>query len=307
LDANRTGWELVPDWDLYRAFGMGRAAVVQFSRGCPHTCTYCGQWMFWKKWRHRDVGSFVDEVERLYREHDIRFFWLADENPTTIKDVWKAALEELARRALPIGICASIRAQDIVRDRDILDLYRRAGFAYVLMGVETVTDEGLARIRKGSSTDDAYEAVRLLREHGIMSIVDYLFGIEDETPGTIWRGLRGLERYDGDFVNALYLTPHDWTPLGHQLRGQPVVEPDLSRWDYRHQILAVRHLSPGQLFAWVKLVELLYHLSPRRLWRVLASPDARLRAQLRYSYRRMAAVFLYEIAERLGKKKAFGM
>ena len=63
LDAYPIGWDLIEDWDRYRAFGLGRAAVVQFSRGCPHTCTYCGQWMFWKRWRHRDV----DEVRRRAR------------------------------------------------------------------------------------------------------------------------------------------------------------------------------------------------------------------------------------------------
>src|SRR5262249_27273677 len=109
LDAMRVGWELIDDWDRYRAFGLGRAAVVQFSRGCPHTCTYCGQWMFWKRWRHRDVVRFVDELAWLHREHHVQFFWLADENPTTLKDVWRDLLAEIGRRALPIGLCASIR------------------------------------------------------------------------------------------------------------------------------------------------------------------------------------------------------
>jgi anaerobic magnesium-protoporphyrin IX monomethyl ester cyclase len=297
LDAWPIGWELVEDWDHYRAFGLGRAAVVQFSRGCPHTCTYCGQWMFWRHWRHRDVRGFVDELERLHREHGVRFFWLADENPTTLKDVWQQTLEEIARRELPIGLCASIRAQDIVRDADILHLYKQAGFLYVLMGVETVTDTTLARIRKGSQVDDAYQAVRLLRRHHIMSIVDYIFGLEDETPRTIWRGLLGLLRYDGDFVNALYITPHAWTPLGHQLRTEPVVEPDTWRWDYRHQVLGVKHLTPAQLFVGVKLVELIYHLHPRRLWRMVTVPDPRLRRQLRFSFLHSSAVFAYELFE----------
>jgi anaerobic magnesium-protoporphyrin IX monomethyl ester cyclase len=299
LDAYRIGWELIADWDRYQAFGLGRAAVVQFSRGCPHTCTYCGQWMFWKRWRYRDAVRFADEVEWLHREHGVRFFWLADENPTTIKEEWARCLAEIGRRKLDIGLCASIRAQDIVRDADILPLYKQAGFLYVLMGVETVTDETLGRIRKGMSVDDAYQAVRLLRRHDIMSIVDYIFGLEEETPRTIWRGLRGLLRYDGDFVNALYITPHAWTPLGRELHDAPLVERDVANWDYRHQILAVKRLSPTQLFLGVKLVELIYHLHPRRLARVLAARDPRLRRQLRFSLRHSAAVFRYELAEHL--------
>lgn len=302
LDAFRIGWELVAEWDGYRAFGLGRAAVVQFSRGCPHTCTYCGQWMFWKRWRHRDVLRFVDELQRLRRHSGVRFFWLADENPTTSKEIWRDLLEEIIRRGLDVGICASIRAQDIVRDADILHLYKRAGFLYVLMGVETVTDENLDKIRKGSCVDDAYRAVRLLRRHNIMSIVDYIFGIDDETPGTIWRGLRGLLRYDGDFVNALYMTPHAWTPLGRATADAPIVERDLAKWDYRHQVIGVEHLTPTQLFFGVKLVELVYHLHPRRLWRILTAPDPTLRRQLRFSFWHTAPVFWYEVYEHLAER-----
>jgi anaerobic magnesium-protoporphyrin IX monomethyl ester cyclase len=299
LDAYPIGWELIRDWDQYQAFGLGRAAVVQFSRGCPHTCTYCGQWMFWRHWRHRDVTKFVDELAWLHEQHHVRFFWLADENPTTLKDVWQQVLQEIADRRLPIGMCASIRAQDIVRDADILPLYKQAGFVYVLMGVETVTDATLSKIRKGSRVDDAYQAVRLLRQQQIMSIVDYIFGLEDETPRTLWRGLRGLLRYDGDFVNALYLTPHAWTPLGHQLRDEPMVEPDLWKWDYRHQVLAVHHLTPLQLFIGVKVVEVVYHLHPRRLWRMLAASDRGLRRQLRFSLWHTTAVFRDEVWEQI--------
>jgi len=298
LDAYRIGWELIDQWDDYQAFGLGRAAVVQFSRGCPHTCTYCGQWMFWRRWRHRDISRFVDELAMLHTSHDVRFFWLADENPTTSKDIWRQVLEEIAQRQLSIALCGSFRAQDIVRDADILSLYKQAGFAYILMGVETVTDETLGKIRKGSQVDDAYQAVRLLRQQGILSIVDYIFGLEEETPRTLWRGLRGLLRYDGDFVNALYLTPHAWTPLGYQqLKEGTVVEPDTWKWDYRHQILATRYLSPTQLFFGVKLVETLYHLHPRRLWRTLTVRDRTLRRLLRYSQWHISTVYWYEIAE----------
>ena len=46
LDACRIGWELI-DPARYSYWGRRRAVVVQFSRGCPHRCNYCGQRGFW--------------------------------------------------------------------------------------------------------------------------------------------------------------------------------------------------------------------------------------------------------------------
>ena len=66
LDACRVGWELV-DLSRYSYWGERRAVVAQFSRGCPHQCTYCGQRPFWRRWRHRDPRKFAAELAWLYR------------------------------------------------------------------------------------------------------------------------------------------------------------------------------------------------------------------------------------------------
>src|ERR1043166_3088453 len=75
-------------WDRYQCFGLGRAVIVQFSRGCPHKCTYCGQRGFWMKWRHRDPLALADEIEWLVTKRGVRFITLADENPTTLPGPW---------------------------------------------------------------------------------------------------------------------------------------------------------------------------------------------------------------------------
>ena len=58
LDAWRVGWELI-DHRRYSYWGGKRAVVMQFSRGCPHLCNYCGQRGFWTRWRHRDPVKFA--------------------------------------------------------------------------------------------------------------------------------------------------------------------------------------------------------------------------------------------------------
>jgi anaerobic magnesium-protoporphyrin IX monomethyl ester cyclase len=297
LDAFRVGWELIRDWSDYQCFGLGRAAIVQFSRGCPHRCTYCGQHGFWVQWRHRDPLKLADEIEWLHRTHDIRFITLADENPTTLQHEWKRFLEELARRELPVHFFATIRATDIVRDADVLPLYRRAGILYVLMGIESTDDEVLQRIHKGSTVRHDYLACRLLKEHGIFSILGHIVGFEDETWGTFRRALRCLKRYDGDWLNAMYVTPHSWTPFGREVARRRLVERDQRNWDYRHQVLAQKHLAPWQLFAAVKWLEFCFHIRPGRMWDLFRSRGRLQRRQLHWTYLHIGRVWLSEIGE----------
>lgn len=296
LDDHRVGWELIADWDRYQCFGMGRSAIIQFSRGCPHRCSYCGQFQFWAKWRYRDPVRVADAIEWLHREHGVMFVDLADENPTSSKRLWTALLEELARRALPVRLFATIRATDIVRDADILGLYRRAGIICILMGIETTDPDTLAAIRKGSTTQTDYEAVRLLRRHGILSMLGHIVGLQEETARTYWRALRQVLAYDPDLLNAMYVTPHRWTDWVAENRDRLVIEEDRAKWDYRHQLLAVRALRPWQVFTLVKLMEVAVQARPRAIGRLLFHPDREVRHHLRWCFRKAGTVWLREIA-----------
>jgi anaerobic magnesium-protoporphyrin IX monomethyl ester cyclase len=298
LDRFRVGWELIEDWDRYQCFGLGRAAIVQFSRGCPYRCTYCGQHGFWVKWRHRDPERLAAEIEWLHRRHDVRFITLADENPTTLQRPWAQFLEALAARRLPVQLFATIRATEIVRDAELLPLYRRAGLLYVLMGVDSTDEEVLRAVDKRSTPRHDLLACRLLQEHGIYSILGHVVGFQEESWGTLARALRRLDRYGGDYLNAMYATPHDWTPFGQEAAAaMGVIEPDLRRWDYRHPVLAQRRLSPWQLGLAVKLMELLFHLHPRRLARTLLARDPFRRRQAWWSLRHTGAVWAAEAWE----------
>jgi anaerobic magnesium-protoporphyrin IX monomethyl ester cyclase len=297
LDAWRVAWELIERWDDYQCFGMGRAAVVQFSRGCPHRCTYCGQHGFWVRWRHREPVKLADEVEWLHRTHGVNFITIADENPTTHQARWRRLLEEIRSRRVPVKFFATIRATDIVRDREFLPLYREAGLLYVLLGLDSTDDETLRQIRKGSTTREDYLACRLLKEHRIFSIVGHIVGFGGESRATFRTALRQLRLYDGDYLNAMYATPHAWTPFGEASHDRQIVEPDQAKWDYRHQVLAQDGLRPWQLFLAVKWLELRFHLTPRRLLGLFLGSDQFRRRQRRWVTRHIAAVWLAEVAE----------
>lgn len=294
LDVYRVGWELI-DHARYSYWGGLRAVVMQFSRGCPHPCTYCGQRGFWTRWRHRDPVRFARELARLHREQGVRVINFADENPTSSRRAWRAFLEALIAEDVDLILVGSTRADDIVRDADILPLYRKAGWVRFLLGLENTDAATLALIRKGGTVDTDREAIRLLRRHAILSMATWVVGFEEETDRDHWRGLRRLLAYDPDQIQMLYVTPHRWTPYYRLAADRRVIEPDRRRWDYKHQVLATRHMPAWRTLAWVKVTEAVLQLRPRALYRTFLQPEARLRHAMRWYAQMGRRVWPHEI------------
>ena len=294
LDACRIGWELI-DHARYSYWGNRRAVVAQFSRGCPHRCNYCGQRGFWTRWRHRDPVAFARELARLHREQGVEVINFADENPTASRAAWRAFLEALIAEQVPLILVGSTRADDIVRDADILHLYKKAGVARFLLGMESTAETTLQKIRKDSRRETDREAIRLLRQNGILSMAAFVAGFEEETDRDYWRTLRQIVSYDPDQIQGLYATPHRWTPYFRMEAQRRVIQPDLGRWDYKHQVLATRKMPSWRLVLWMKLIEVVVQLRPKSLWRMAAHPDLGLRKAMRWYYRIGRQVWPYEL------------
>jgi anaerobic magnesium-protoporphyrin IX monomethyl ester cyclase len=294
LDACRVGWELI-DHRRYTYYGKRRAVVAQFSRGCPHHCHYCGQHGFWRAWRYRDPVKFARELARLHREQGVELINFADENPTADRAAWRAFLEALIAEKVPLILIGTTRASDIVRDADILHLYRKAGVARFLLGLESTDDQTLQAIHKGSTRAIDREAIRLMRKHGIISMAAWVAGFVQEKDRDYWRTLRQLLAYDPDQIQALYATPHSWTPFALQESRHRVVQPDLSRWDYKHQVLESAHVPNWRVLVWVKFIEAICQCRPRSLLRVLTHPDPLFRAGMRWYSNIGRRVWPYEI------------
>lgn len=302
LDDYRIGWELI-DHARYSYWGNMRAVVVQFSRGCPYQCSYCGQRGFWTQWRHRDPVKFAKELARLHREHGVELINFADELPTGSRKAWKAFLEALIAEDVNLTLVGSTRTGDIVRDADILHLYKQAGVVRFLLGIESYDEAMLKTIKKGGSTSEDQEAIRLMRQHGIISMATYVVGFEEETDADYWRSLKHLLKYDPDQIQMLYVTPHRWTPYFATVLERKVIETNTAKWDYKHQVLDTTKVPPWRILLWVKSIEVIMQMRPKALLRVLFGKDRHIRHGMRWYTRMGKRVWLHEIVEFMFSKR----
>jgi anaerobic magnesium-protoporphyrin IX monomethyl ester cyclase len=296
LDDYRVGWELI-DHTRYSYWGGKRAVVVQFSRGCPYLCSYCGQRGFWTQWRHRDPVKLARELARLHREHGVELINFADELPTGSRKAWQMFLEALIAERVPLLLVGSTRASDIVRDADILHLYKRAGVIRFLLGIESYDEATLSAIRKGASTSEDQGAIQLLREHGIISMATYVVGFSEKSDRDYWKSYRHLLRYDPDQVQLLYATPHRWTPFYQTVTERRVIQPETRRWDYKHQVLSAHGLPPWRVFLWFKCIEVLMQARPKAIARTLFHRDGDYRHAMRWYTRIGRRVWVHEVFE----------
>ena len=243
--------------------------------------------------------KFADEIAWLVREKGVQLINLADENPTSSRRAWQAFLEALIATGVKVTIVGSTRADDIVRDADILHLYKQAGCIRFLMGLEGTDEATLATIKKGGSRAKDRQAIQLLRQHGMIGLCTFAVGFEEETDADYWTLLKHLLAYDPDQVMSVFATPHRWTPFHGQSAHRRVIQTDLRLWDYKHQVLETPRVPAWRVFLWVKLIEATLQLRPRALWRIWLHPDPEIRHAMRWYTRMGRRVWLHEFRDAL--------
>lgn len=248
LDGLAPDWSIL-QWDEYIYVPLGtRVAIPNMARGCPFTCSFCSQWKFWRDYRIRDPKSVVDEIEGLVRDHGVGFFILADEEPTINKKKFTEFCEELIARGLPDKVKWGIntRVTDIMRDKDLLPLWRRAGLVHVSLGTEAAAQMKLDRFNKETKVAQNKEAIRLLREADIFTEAQFIVGLDNETPETLEETYRMAWDWQPDLANWSMYTPWPFTPLFQEL-GDKVEVFDFSKYNFVTPIMKPDAMDRGTL------------------------------------------------------------
>lgn len=243
LDGLKTAWDLI-DWKDYRYFVVpgSRLAAVSTSRGCSHSCTFCSQQKFWQQsWRGRDPEKVVGEIERLAETYGVNVFLLPDEYPTKDRERWERLLDILIEKNLGAYLLMETRAEDIVRDKDILDKYRKAGIVHIYIGVEATDQKTLDLIKKDVRVETGMEAIRLIHEHGMITETSFILGFPHETKESIKTTLELSKLYNPDFAHFLALAPWPYADMYKEL------EPHVAVKDYRKYNLIDPVIKPERM------------------------------------------------------------
>jgi anaerobic magnesium-protoporphyrin IX monomethyl ester cyclase len=246
LDSLTPDWAIL-DWAKYIYIPLNcRVAIPNFARGCPFTCSFCSQWKFWRQYRTRDPKKFVDEIEYLVKAHQVGFFILADEEPTINRKKFVQLCEELIARNLGITWGINTRVTDILRDEQLLPLYRRAGLVHVSLGTEAAAQLKLDRFNKEVKVEQSKRAIELLRQNGIVVEAQFIVGLENETPETLEETYAMAQDWKPDLVNWNCYTPWPFSDLFQDL-GDKVEVRDYAKYNFVTPIIQPDTMSRDEV------------------------------------------------------------
>ena len=157
---------------------------VSSSRGCPHSCAFCGSSQFWgPKVRFHSPEYFVNQLELLYKKGVI-FFYFSDDTFTMKKNRVIEICKKIVMKKLKITWVAISRVDYV--NEEILYWMRKAGCVQISYGVESGSDEIRNLVlNKNINTEQIKKAFALTKEYGILARAYYIYGSPGETWETI--------------------------------------------------------------------------------------------------------------------------
>jgi radical SAM superfamily enzyme YgiQ (UPF0313 family) len=211
-------------------------ASVQTVRGCPKHCSFCSVWRTdGQRPRIRSAEVVVRELQQL-RRLGFRFVLLADDNfyPVSLTDLKLASRQRNAQRLDELNAIRAERfelmerlAADVpqdmvfftqitmeaVEDPAFLEAMSRAKIKGALVGIESVTPQGLKDIYKdfNAAGEELVNRLRLFPQHGVKVLGSFIFGLPSDRPETFETTLSVAQRADLAFAQFVMLMPFPGT------------------------------------------------------------------------------------------------
>ncbi|MGQ9629543.1 MAG: B12-binding domain-containing radical SAM protein [bacterium] len=207
--------------DNPRYFREGGMVGVETKRGCDGRCIYCADPVSkGRRIRWRNPEAIVDEMESLL-SRGIDHFHTCDSEFNLPLSHAEAVCQEITRRRMGDKIRWYAYASPVPFTRDLASAMRRAGCAGIDFGVDSGSDEMLARLGRDFRTEEIIRTARICREEGIAFMFDLLLGGPGETRATLRETINLMKSIDPSRVGvSLGVRIYDGTPLSEMVRKE---------------------------------------------------------------------------------------
>ncbi|MBI2821023.1 MAG: B12-binding domain-containing radical SAM protein [Acidobacteria bacterium] len=236
-------------------------------------CTFCSWTTIFPRFQVMTPDQLLEEVDVLIHKYGVKEIF--DDTGTFPGGAFlQKFCEAMIQRGFNRKIKFGCNMKPGALNQEQYNLMGRAGFRFILYGVESGNDQTLERLNKGNTVQDIRDSMRMAKKAGLEPHVTCMVGYPWETKAqaqqTIDLCKDLFQRGWIDTLQATITIPYPGTQLFKQCRENGwLLHEDWDRYDMREQVM-VSELTTADV---LELSQQLYKsfVSPRYIARKVAS------------------------------------
>jgi radical SAM superfamily enzyme YgiQ (UPF0313 family) len=223
--------------------------VIQATRGCPYSCSFCSVPIINPSFRKRPVNDVIRDIKFDLFKHwwQKKIIWFWDDNLTIDRNYIKQLLTQMKKLKKWWLTQASI---DIVKDDELLGLMRDSGCIGIFLGLETFGEDSLTDANKRQNRISEYKlAIKKLHKKGICVMAGLISGFDHDTYESIIKIADDIMKIGVDVPFLSIMTPFLGTNIYAKLKNENRILHDRN-WNYYNGYNVTfqpQNLSPEEL------------------------------------------------------------
>jgi len=198
---------------------MKGMAMLETSRGCPHSCTFCEATRFYcSTWRGRSPEKVIEDVQKLVNK-GADIIQISDDNFLASPERALRICDLLVKGSLPLFFIFSARSDDLIDSPELIPSLAKAHFLRANVGVETIEGSLSKRLGKDITFEQHRQAFERMKEAGIYTVASFIVGLPGETEIMRQKYVSAATNL-ADSARFLPFLPLPGTPLGN-VKGEP--------------------------------------------------------------------------------------
>lgn len=242
IDRDLTKWKLYAYKNGNFKYLPGTYTMVGRDCWWGH-CTFCSWTVMFpgQKFRTRTAESLLEEVDILVNKYGVREIF--DDTGTLPVGEW---LHEFAEGLIKRGLHKKVRFGHNMRfnylSKEDYQLMGKAGFRFILYGLESANQSTLKRLAKNMKTETIADELRWSKNAGlaphITTMIGYPWESKEEARNTIEFAKKMFRTGCVDTLQATVIMPYAGTPLYKEAeRNGWLLTKDWDEYDMRQPIL----------------------------------------------------------------------
>jgi radical SAM superfamily enzyme YgiQ (UPF0313 family) len=241
--------------------------VVQATRGCPYSCSFCTVPALNPGFRMRPIQDVIRDASydrfKFWWQRKIVWFW--DDNLT----IRRPYIKELLMDLTPLKKWWLTQAStDIAKDPELLDLMQKSGCIGVFLGIESFGNGSLRDANKKQNKAENYkQAVSEIRKRGIAVMAGFIAGFDHDDRESILEMADRMMEIGIDVPFISIMTPFRGTAIYDLFKSENRIIREKG-WDYYNgynvtftpKRISEQELLEAHRLLWRKTFSLIYSL-----------------------------------------------